>query len=120
MVEDYVMTRRNYYLYNIFFNNKKIFLFNICRIGFTMDRLQQKLTPKAGSSFGKKPSSQVVLGRNDPYLRRAVHGIKAGKINTLNALLENQFGTPRVPVNSVDGVDGMDGFGWVAPLLMLL
>ena len=80
-----------------------------------MDRLQQKLTPKAANSFGKKPNSRVVLGRNDPYLRRELfNAAKQGKINTLNALLENQFGTPRVPVNSIDGVDGMDGLGWNA------
>jgi len=75
---------------------------------------------KAVSKADEKKSARtqpkrITLGRNDPFLRGELfNAAKSGKVSTLDALLQNELGTPRVPVNSVDGSDGMEGLGWNA------
>jgi ankyrin repeat protein len=61
---------------------------------------------------GKK-SKSIRLGRNDPYLLKEMfRASKECKIKTLEALLQNEYGTARLPVNCTDDVPGIDGSGW--------
>ena len=74
-----------------------------------MNSVERKLVAKNGG--GREKS--IRLGKNDPYLLKELfRASKACKIKTLEALLQNEYGTARIPVNCTDDIPGINGSGW--------
>ena len=94
-----------------------------------MNMLQQKLAATNNSNSGNgqgkmgtssdskkkqgKKVKSIRLGKKDPYLLKELfRASKECKIKTLEALLQNEYGTARLPVNATDDIPGIDGSGW--------